>query len=93
LRHSIFPAKQIDKFWRAALRSEYDTEAISLHDGHALVTESIVKMGLVAWTEFVNAQLLDRTLGEVADADAKPAWRKKKLLHTESFGERFLLRF
>jgi hypothetical protein len=44
---------------------------MSLHDGHALVTESIVKMGLVAWTEFVNAQLLDRTLGEAADAGAR----------------------
>jgi hypothetical protein len=54
---------------RTALRSEYDIKAISLHDGHALVTESIVKMGLVAWMEFVNAQLVDRTLGEAADAD------------------------
>jgi hypothetical protein len=54
------------------LRSEYNIKAISLHDGHALVTESIVKVRLISGMELINAQLVHRSLGVRADADDKP---------------------
>jgi hypothetical protein len=55
-----------------ALRSEYNVKAVSLHDWHALVTKSIVKVNLIPGMNLVNTRLIYRSLGVGCGSDAEP---------------------
>ena|SRR5947207_1344096 len=72
---------------------EYNIEAVSLHDWHALVSKPVVEVHFVTRVELINAELIDRLLGLRSTGYRAPKESKEcKLLHTRSFEEQLLAR-